>query len=289
MQQIDYIPKLPPRPKLSHKGTFGTVIVVGGCDTMFGAPALCARAALRTGAGLVKVACSAAILPHIITIEPSVTGIVLSQDPAEAMDQINHADPRQKAVLAVGPGMGISEANGELIAMMLRGRRPIVLDADGLSLFAQQLDADNDPGDYNAPLVLTPHPGEYMRLAEPLGINADPVKPTMRVEATAIMAKRLQSVVLLKGHRTVIVEKARFSINPTGNPALAVPGSGDVLTGIIASLTAQGMDCFNAAVLGSYAHGLAGDRWAKVNGKRGLRAIELTNWLPQVFTRLAKE
>jgi len=282
----DPIPLPPPRPEHSHKGTFGTVIVIGGSQTMIGAPALCARAALRCGAGLVKVACPAEVLPFVLTVEPGATGIALGGEPSDMLALIERADPDRRAVLAVGPGLGQDPRLGELIHLLRAGTRPIVLDADGLNLLARQLTDPSDRVEPKAPLVLTPHPGEYKRLAKTLNIQLDPTDPAERVEAATLLAKRLSAVVLLKGHHTIIAHAGHYAINPSGNAALATAGSGDVLTGAIASLIAQGMDAFNAARLGAYVHGLAADQWASQHGLRGLRAIELADWLPAAFAML---
>ena len=112
LEQIDRVPPLPDRPIDGHKGTFGTVIVVGGSPAMIGAPALCASAALRSGAGLAKVACDASILPFVLSIEPGATGIALSNDPRDLRDRLDESDPSQTAVLAVGPGLGRSDLAG---------------------------------------------------------------------------------------------------------------------------------------------------------------------------------
>lgn len=278
------IPPPPSRPDDAHKGTFGTVIVLGGCDTMIGAPALCARAALRSGVGLVKVACPPDVLPFVLTIEPSATGIAIGDEPAEVLAQLDLADPDKKAVLAVGPGLGQRSVRGELVEALLAGPRAIVLDADGLNLLAKRLRSGGDAIEPAAPLVLTPHPGEYKRLASALGIDADPLgDDAERGRAAALLAQRLSAVVVLKGHRTVISDGRRSAFNTTGNPALATAGSGDVLTGLTASLLAQGMEGFDAARLGAYTHGSAADQWMKKHGDRGLRAIELADLLPQVL------
>jgi len=284
MKHITDIPAPPSRPEHAHKGTFGTVIVIGGCETMIGAPALCARAALRCGAGLVKIACPPTIVPHVLTIEPSATGIELPHEPSEAIAQIEQADPNHKAVLAVGPGLGADAARGELVEALLAGSRPIVLDADGLNLLAKRIKQEKTAPRIAAPLVLTPHPGEYRRLAEALEIDADPIVPDERNHAAAKLAKKLNAVVVLKGHRTVIADADGFALNPTGNPALSTAGTGDVLTGTIASLLAQGMAPFDAAQLGAYMHGKAADQWAQQHGTRGLRATELADQLPGAFS-----
>ncbi len=275
----------PSRPQDGHKGTFGTVIVIGGNDTMIGAPALCARAALRSGVGLVKVACPPSILPHILTVEPSATGIAIGREPEDALAQIEMTDPDQKAVLAVGPGLGQDSVRGELVQSLLRGGRPVVLDADGLNLLAKRLKERTELAEITAPLVLTPHPGEYQRLAGALGIKANPIDPNLRVSAAAELANALRAVVVLKGQHTVIADPNCYTINRTGNPALATAGSGDVLTGTIAGLIAQGMLPFDASRLGAHVHGKAADQWAKQFGDRGLRAIELADQLPQAFSK----
>lgn len=279
---------LPARPADGHKGTFGTVIVVGGNETIMGAPALTASAALRGGVGLCKVATPAAVLPTVIAIEPSATGIMLGDDLDTNLHLINQADPDEKAVLAIGPGLGRSEAASDLVSSLLKGKRAIVLDADGLNLLAATGEAarpETQAKHAKVPLVLTPHPGEFERLAKPFDITTSPVDPEQRADAATALARVHHAVVLLKGSNTVVSDGTRLFINTTGNPAMATAGSGDVLTGLIASLLAQGSDSFNAASLGAYLHGFAGDLWAQENGQSGLKASELADWLPRAFEK----
>jgi NAD(P)H-hydrate epimerase len=280
LTKIDRVPEPPMRPGEAHKGTFGTVIIVGGSAAMIGAPALCARAALRGGAGLVKIATTTDVLPHALTIEPSATGVALAGDDNGWRQAIDAADPESKAVLAVGPGMGLSEGGGQKVLALLRGSRKIVLDADGLNLLART--ARPRPLG-NAEIILTPHPGEFERLAKPLGITESPTDANTRRAAAAKLARAHHGVVLLKGRHTVVTDGERVYINQTGNPALATAGSGDVLTGLIAALCAQGTPAFDAAVLGAYLHGLAADRWAQRHGRSGLRAQDLADELPDAF------
>jgi hydroxyethylthiazole kinase-like uncharacterized protein yjeF len=279
---IEKIPDLPTRPDEAHKGTFGTVIVVGGSPTMIGAPALCARAALRSGSGLVKIATTGDVLPYALTIEPCATGVLLQGNAEGWRHGIDAADPDGKAVLAVGPGMGLAEGGGQKVLALLRGDRPIVLDAGGLNLLART-GRPRPRSNTGAELVMTPHPGEFARLAKPLGITECPINPASRSQAAAKLAKLHHAVVLLKGQHTVVTDGQRVYLNQTGNPALATAGSGDVLTGLIASLIGQGMSAFDAAVLGAKLHGQAGDIWAKRHGQSGLRAIDLADALPDVF------
>ncbi len=277
---IATVPTAPVRPDDAHKGTFGTVIVVGGCTTMMGAPALSAAAALRSGAGLVKIAAPPGVLPVAMTIEPGATGIVLCQNCTDTLFNLDQADPRHRAILAVGPGMGPSDVSGQLVDQLLRGDRTVVLDADGLNALAHTNISRPKPG---PALVMTPHPGEFLRLAKPLGITANPTDPVSRPTAAAELARAHEAIVVLKGQHSVISDGQRVYLNNTGNPALATAGSGDVLTGLIAALIAQAMTPFDAAVLGTHLHGLAADRWSAQHGRSGLTAPDLANLLPAAF------
>ncbi|MCC6580601.1 MAG: NAD(P)H-hydrate dehydratase [Phycisphaeraceae bacterium] len=266
-------PPVPLRPKDGHKGTFGVVIIIGGCPTRPGAPALAARSALRGGAGLVKIASDSTTLAIALTIEPCATGVVLTD-----ISALDAADPDGKAVLAVGPGLGRQPDRLAWIQHFLAGDRPVVLDADGLNLLAEH--GLGLP--WHAPVVLTPHPGEYRRLAGTLNIPFDPTSQPDRSRAATALAKACGCVVLLKGHRSLVTDGEQGYINHTGGPALATAGSGDVLTGRIAALLARGMTGFDAACLGAHLHGLAGDLWTRQHGDAGLRAMDLADLLPDV-------
>lgn len=280
LSTVQTLPDLPSRPDDAHKGTFGTVIVVGGSATMIGAPALCARAALRSGSGLVKIATTPDVLPYTLTIEPCATGVLLEGDAESWRSAIDSADPDSRAVLAVGPGMGLAPGGGRKVLSLLRGERPMVLDADGLTLFAR---TGRPRPHSHADLILTPHPGEFARLAKPLGITDSPTDPATRPQAAAKLAQAHRGVVLLKGQHTVVTDGQKVFINQTGNPALATAGTGDVLTGLIASLIGQGLSAFDAAVLGAHLHGKAADQWAQHHGRSGLRAQDLADQLPRAF------
>lgn len=281
------VPAPPARPKAGHKGTFGTVIVLGGSETMPGAPALCAAGALRAGAGLVKLAARAEVLPWSLVFEPSATGIALDPrgDGNDVMRSLDEADPRRLAVLAVGPGLGRSRWADEAVLAVLAGPRRVVLDADALNALAGQ--SGVWPHEAEHEVVLTPHPGEFARLAASLGINESPTAPAQRPTAARAMAKATGAVVVLKGDGTIVADAVGHTfINTTGNPALATAGSGDILTGIIASLVAQGMRAFNAACLGVHVHGLAADLWAESNGPSGLTARDLAALVPRAMNQL---
>ena len=280
MSDLDTIagpPPVPPRPVDGHKGTFGTVVVVGGSPTMIGAPAMTASAALRSGCGLVKLITREDTLPWCLMIEPSATGAPVSYlDEASAISRYL-SQGNERKVLAIGPGMGTGARQRLAVQMLLSQPMAAVLDADGLNNLAA---IEEPPVPRGQPLVMTPHPGEFKRLAAAADIAPDPTDPAQRGDAAAALARHHHAVVVLKGHRTVVSDGRWLYVNTTGNPALATAGSGDVLTGLIASLIAQGMEGLSAAVLGVYLHGAAADLWALHHGSVGLTARELVTLLP---------
>ena len=282
LRVVDVLPPPPARSADGHKGTFGTVIVVGGCETMVGAAGLCAGSALRGGAGLVKVACDREILQSVLVIEPCATGVVLGSGASSLSAALGEADPKGSAVLAVGPGMGRGRVAADRVVRALSGRRAVVLDADGLNLLAEH----GPVRGRGCELVMTPHPGEYARLAAAAGVEGDPVDPDRRVAAAVGLAGAYGSVVALKGRRTVVTDGRAVYVNASGNAALATAGSGDVLTGVVAALMAQGMSGLEAAVLGVHVHGLAGDAWSREHGPSGLTARELAGLVPGAMNGL---
>ena len=287
------MPAMPARPLEAHKGSFGTVVVVGGCATMPGAAALAARAAVRSGAGLVRIAAEPAVLPWVLLAEPCATGVELWGGREAFARVLDEADPARGAVLAVGPGLGRSVAARERVLAALGDARALVLDADGLNHLAALAAAGDAAGLLpfapGRPVVLTPHPGEYQRLADALGLPGDPIARAGREVAARSLARATGAVVVLKGAGTVIAEGDRLRVNATGNPALATGGSGDVLTGCVGALLAQGATAYDAATLACHAHGLAADRWAQVHGLRGLRGPDLADGLPGAFREMEPE
>ena len=290
VQRVRMVPSLPPRERAAHKGTFGTVLVVGGAPGMIGAPALTALSALRGGAGLVMMALPASIQPFAAVLCPCATSIRLPVDDRgelspEAPEALADACARAD-VLAVGPGMGRSEVGEAMVRRALAMEQPIVLDADGLNNLAALADW---PALVNGPLVLTPHPGEMSRLtgASTGGIQSD--RPRAAVEAVRRWsegrATEAPLVCVLKGAGTVVTDGRRLYVNTTGNPGMATGGSGDVLTGLIAALIGQGLDPFDAAVLGVYLHGDAGDAFASRACDVALIATDLIDELPAAFRR----
>lgn len=282
MQQISEIPKLANRKADAHKGSFGKVCIVGSSVGFSGAAAIAGRAALRSGAGLVRVATPKSVLPIVAAIEPCYTTIPLPEDADGRMspkavnvvlDQIGQND-----VMAFGPGAGVGSGVKDVAnALIGQGGLRLVVDADGLNCLAR---AGDWAGRRKASMILTPHPGEMKRLWS--GLLREPLPPS-RIEQAAALAEKTGCVVVLKGAGTVVTDAKKVYVNTTGNPGMATAGSGDVLTGVIAAMIAQGLGDLDAAVLGVYVHGLAGDIAAKKTGQVSLMATDITNNLGDAF------
>jgi ADP-dependent NAD(P)H-hydrate dehydratase len=278
----DRLPQLPRRTAESHKGSFGTALVIGGSQGMAGSISLSGMAALRTGAGLVRVATSWSVQSTVASFEPSYMTIGLADDAdgrisAAARDQIADA-VEHASVVACGPGLGRSDELTDLVAWLYQTLdKPLVVDADALNALSQRQDALVRPG---GPRILTPHPGEFARLEQ-----IDRVALDERETLARRLAMRAGAVVLLKGHRTVITDGERMALNSTGNPGMATGGMGDVLTGVISALVAQHLDCFDAARLGAFVHGLAGDLATKSLGPVGIIARDLLVHIPQALAQ----
>ena len=271
---------LPPRPADGHKGTFGKALIVAGSGQYWGAPALAARAALRTGAGLVALAVPEKIRPTIAGQLPEAT-----YPPVEDQTTFSASGARyllQKIdtyqSLLVGPGLGEAAEFMEALLERHHDLPPLVVDADGLNLLAQM---DGWPGRLPPNTVLTPHPGEMARL---MGESLSELKKMDRVNVARQKAAEWGHVLLLKGAYTVIAAPGGgCALLPFANPVLATGGTGDVLAGVIVSLLAQGMEPYAAAVLGGYLHGAAAELYGK---KAGLLAHELADWVPEALAVL---
>jgi NAD(P)H-hydrate epimerase len=261
----DFQAVLAPRARDTNKGTYGHVLVVGGAEGKTGAAEMAGLAALRAGAGLVTVACSDARLrtPELMTSP-------LPRD-AHAL----HAAAERKIVVAVGPGLGLDAA--EVVCAALDLPLPVVLDADALNLIA------GSDWRGTATRVITPHPGEMARLC---GCTIAEIQAD-RVAAARAYAAQHNAIVVLKGHRSITAfPDGRAFVNPTGSPAMATGGSGDILTGLIAGLLAQ-FDV-EPAVLGAvYLHGLAGELGAAALGEPALIATDLLQYLPEAMRACA--
>jgi NAD(P)H-hydrate epimerase len=247
---------------------------------------LSASAALRGGAGLVRLAVPGVILPLVAPAEPCFMTVPLEADGDGRLAQAAHGELvellRWATAAGVGPGLGQSHELTELLCAVVRETTlPMVLDADALNVLAGRTAVLRGRA---GPLVITPHPGEFARL---LGCDIPAVQADRRGKAAAFAAEH-GLVVVLKGHGTVVSDGRRVFVNPTGNPGMATGGSGDVLTGLLAALLAGGLDPFDAAVLGVYLHGLAGDRARDELGETSLIATDLVRHLPQAFRAHAR-
>lgn len=281
---------LPQRPLDGHKGTFGTALIAAGSIRYWGAPALAARGAFRSGVGLVSLAVPQRLRPALAGQFPEAIYPAITDTDALGVATANlvlSSLQDYKAIL-VGPGLGEAAS---FVGALVDGLRepaagqqapPLVVDADGLNLLAAMADWPErlPPGS-----VLTPHPGEMARLA---GRPLNAIQDEERVELARERAAEWGHVVVLKGAFTVIAAPDdRATILPFANPIFAVGGSGDVLAGIIVGLLAQGMAPYDAAVLGGYLHGAAGQLAADYWGDAGLLAGELADWVSHVRRALA--
>ncbi len=279
------LPSLPPRPSDAHKGTFGTALIIGGSRGMTGAVALAGMAAGRGGAGLVRLAVADRCLETVAGHEPSYMTAALPDDAdgritAEAHERIVEL-ARSATVVAIGPGLGRSPDLDRLVALLYQGLAlPMVCDADALNALSTKPELFCQ---HAGPRVLTPHPGEFARLVGRQYPGEE------REAAARELAGRCQIVIVLKGHRTFVTDGRRHWHNSTGNPGMATGGSGDSLTGLITALACQGLEPYEAARLGVYLHGLAGDLAAKELGEVSLIASDIVSYLPEALKSMHGE
>ncbi len=275
------------RPLDSHKGTFGRVLVVAGSYGMAGAAILCAKAALRSGAGLVTVATPRSIYPIAGAAVPEATFMPLTEDENGCIscDAIDSIVQRAKSVDAVvlGCGLGCSQAVTQLFSQLRRyARCPLILDADGINAVKPHMLVEETAF---APLILTPHPGEMAQL---LDSTIDEVQ-RHREEIAQRFADDYGVVLTLKGYHTLVAAPARPLLqNNTGNPGMATGGSGDVLAGLIGGLVAQGLDSYYAAMCGVYIHGEAGDCAATRLSQHAMLPSDMLEELGSLFLKLEK-
>jgi NAD(P)H-hydrate epimerase len=273
MKRIVTLPPLPPRPIEGHKGMFGRVLVVGGGEGMIGAPALAGTAALRTGAGLVQIATLKPILAATLSITPELIGLPLS---GTAMASLLKAAEAADA-LAIGPGMGqLPDAKARLMRL-IQLKKLMVLDADALNILAAE---KRWPAKFNASAILTPHPGEMKRLAKLLKRSDVPTDDDGRIELATVAATTFKQVLVLKGSRTVVTDGEKVYLNRTGDSSLSKAGTGDVLSGMLATLLAQGMDRFDAACAATWLHGKAGEIAGERLGRRCVLARDVIDAIP---------
>jgi len=293
LQRVDEPPRLAKRATDAHKGNFGRVLIVGGSRGMVGAPALAANAALRGGAGLVTFAAPENVQLAVAVLCPCATSVPLTCDDGGrlALPSVRQLRTALDRCDVAGIGCGLSVGLGQrmLLQAALECKKPLVIDADGLNNLR---DIDNWPAIRKAPVVLTPHPGEFSHLTG----NAIGEVQSSRLDSavSAVRRWREQSghdaplVCVLKGAATVVTDGARAYVNPTGNPGMASGGSGDVLTGLVAALIGQELAPFEAACLGVWCHGRAGDLAADKLGQVGMIASDLLDFLPGAMREVSE-
>lgn len=279
------LPVLPQRPAESHKGDFGRVLIVGGSRGKAGAIALTGKAVLRSGAGLVTIVVPRAIQDVVAGFEPSYMTQGLGA--SDYLDQELIADVLTAAeganCVGLGPGLGAEATTFRMVhAVYRRTPCPLVVDADALNAMAAWPEGLHAPDGVR---ILTPHPGEFRRLTGKSYSNESEARAAQAVELCRRDPTR-QTVVVLKGHRTLVTDGDRVAFNPSGNPGMATGGCGDVLTGVLAALVGQGLAAWEAARLGVYLHGLAGDLAAAELGQTSLIASDLLGYLPRAFRQL---
>jgi NAD(P)H-hydrate epimerase len=254
---------LPKRPRTAHKGQFGHVLIIGGDSGMIGAARLAAEAAARVGAGLISVATRSAHAALLNITRPEIMshGVETAEELNPLIDKAN--------VIAIGPGLGQTPWATTLLAAIKETEKPVIVDADGLNLLSKH-------NFYFKNSILTPHIGEAARLLESSTIQAQ----ADRFATVRALQRRFGGVCLLKGAGTLVAEsEEKIGICNAGNPGMATGGMGDLLTGVIAGLVAQGLTPIEATNLGVCLHAKAGDKAAAQEGERGLLPSDLIPWL----------
>lgn len=274
---VDVAPRIRVRRRFSHKGTFGHALLMAGCYGRMGAAVLAARSCLRTGVGLLTV--------HV----PKYGNDILQTALPEAMISLDQSDIlvsnipdlQPYSAVGIGPAMGCRQNSQKaLLALLEQSRVPLVLDADAINILAAQPEwlRKLPPG-----TILTPHPGEFDRLA------GDSESGLERLEKAIRLAGEFKVIMVLKGAHTAVVDpQGNVCFNSSGNPGMATAGSGDVLTGIILALLTQGYDPRDAAITGVYLHGLAGDLAVAESSPEALMASDITSHLGKAFKQLYK-
>jgi NAD(P)H-hydrate epimerase len=279
---------LPSRPRYSHKGQYGHVLIVAGSRGKTGAAFMAAKACLMSGAGLVTLGVPESLMEVFQTrvTEEMCLPLPDSGDgtlSSKAIDPIMGFLENSADALAIGPGIGVSNETKALVQKLAATVKvPTIMDADALNCLDKKPGA---PKKAKAPLVLTPHPGEFAHMS---GLKIEDVE-TNRIEAAIAFSRKSGAILVLKGVPTVVAEPdGEIFINTTGNPSMAKAGTGDVLTGMVASFIGQGLSPLDAARLGVYVHGMAGDLAASEFGLHSVLASDIIGAIPEAFKSLRR-
>ena len=288
VREVRELPGVPARRPEAHKGDFGHVLVVAGSPGMTGAGCMAARSAQLAGAGLVTLALPASLnlvaevkLTSVMSMPlpeagPGVLGMDAARSLLEVADRFD--------VAAVGPGLGRGAETEAMVAALLCGLNlPVVVDADGLNAIAARIEVLKQR---NAVTVLTPDPGEMMRLC---GLGSVREVQRSRREVAVQFASDHSVLLVLKGHQTIVTDGVALYVNGTGNPGMATGGTGDVLTGMIGGLLCQGLGAFDAAQLAVHVHGLAGDMAAGAKGQLSMTAEDVMAFVPEAFKTVGSQ
>jgi NAD(P)H-hydrate epimerase len=287
---------IPERPANSYKGDYGHALVIAGSRGKTGAALMTSRACLRTGAGMVTIG-----IPETLSdiFQGRVTEEMVLPLPddgrgmlsPEALGPILNFVSQKADVIAIGPGIGVSDATRRMMTeLIMTSPVPLVIDADGLNSLAGAKDVLKKA---KSPLILTPHTGEMARLLRQKTENEDDISEIIadisrdRINTTVSFSKDTGIYLVLKGAPTIIAEPGgKVLINTTGNPGMASAGSGDVLTGMISALLGQGLNPLDASVLGTYMHGMGGDIAASEKGMHSMIATDIIEKIPNAFAAL---
>ncbi len=295
MVKTKKLPKLNPRKSNTHKGSYGRVLVLAGSPGLTGAAYLCSKAALRSGSGIVTLGVPESLNP---IMESKLTCVMTHPLPETKASTLSNKGKKEimklcesHDVVALGPGLSQQPETRELILWLIQNiDRNMVIDADGLNALSDKVKVLHK---IKRQAVLTPHPGEMSRLAG-LGSAKDVQKDRLNTASQFVQSIQTKLnnernlTLVLKGDKTIVADSGKVYVNRTGNPGMATAGTGDVLTGIIASLIGQGYDVFDASQLGVYIHGLAGDIAAKKKGERSMIASDIIEYLPDAFIKYRK-
>lgn len=278
----DVLKQFPKRPQDSHKGTFGHILNISGSKLYTGAAILSSLSALKIGAGYVTLAtvedCTNIVHSYtpdipIIELKQTSKGTISSKNTISVINQSQNYE-----VISIGSGLGQDEETTRFVAdFVTQNQKPIVIDADGLNSIS-----NSEIDKIGGKSIITPHPKELSRLIK---VPVEIIQSERDYYAIET-AKNLDTIVVLKGHNTIVTDGKQIYINKSGCSALAKAGSGDVLTGMITGLLAQTNNPFNSAILGVYLHGLAGDIAAESLTEYGVLASDLLNFIPSAIKKI---
>ena len=280
-----YAELMPKRNEDANKGDCGKVVVVGGSLGMTGAPCLAAMGAMRSGSGLVTVGVPKSQQPVVAAKLTEAMTVPLEEleDGTLSLDALREIKSRMNKsdVCVFGPGLSRNKDIGKLLDTILSGSTSLVIDADGLNAIAEDIVIlKKHKNRMSCDVVITPHPGEMSRLC---GKSVEAIQND-RTGTAAEFAKEYGVTVVLKGKDTVIASHdGRVTVNHSGSEAMASGGMGDALAGIIGSFVGQGLDCYEAALLGAFVHGVAGDLARSEIGSRGILATDLCDRIPKAI------